>query len=133
VEILRGTQTLPIQITPREKGKVEGEELDCPRWDLTVKTINQFDNPDLYEQRKVGVFIYGIKPVGNASNAQLQRDDIVLKIDGKAVSTLEDIKAIHKASLANVIDNPRLVITVLRNGLMQQKVLDISRDYTNRE
>ncbi len=131
LEIQRGTQLLPIQITPREKGRVEGEELDCPRWDLTVKTINQFDNPDLYSQKKQGVFIYGIKTPGNAYNAQLQRDDILLKIDNKPVSTLDDIKAIHKASVDRVLDNPRLVITVLRNGLMQQKVLDISRDYSN--
>jgi serine protease Do len=39
LEILRGSETLTVELTPREKGDVEGEELDCPRWDLTVKTI----------------------------------------------------------------------------------------------
>ena len=86
---------LTLQITPREKGKVEGEELDCPRWDLTLKAINQFDNPDLYFHRKEGVFVYGVKYPGNAANAGLEAQDIVLQIDGKEVVTLEDAKAIY--------------------------------------
>jgi peptide/nickel transport system substrate-binding protein len=47
VELLRGGKPVTVEMTPREKGKVEGDQLDCPRWDLTVKAINQFDNPDL--------------------------------------------------------------------------------------
>ena len=107
----------------------EGEALDCPRWDLTVKTINQFDNPDLYFHRKEGVFIYGVKYPGNASNAGLQRQDIVLKIDGKEVVTLEDVKKIHEAALEDIKKKNRIVFTLLRNGLMCQVVLDFARDF----
>ncbi len=128
-ELMRNGKQVTVEVTPREKGKVEGEELDCPRWDFTVKTINQFDNPDLHFHRKKGVFVYGIKHPGNASEAGLSTQDILLKFDGKTVTTLEDVKAVHKTALENLDTKHRIVITVLRNGLMRQVVLDFSRDY----
>ncbi len=129
LELLRDSAPVVVEVTPREKGKVEGEELDCPRWDLTLKTINQFENPDLYFHRQKGVFVFGVKYPGNASNAGLQQQDILLKIEGKDVTSLEEVKEIHKAALENVGTKHRILLTVLRNGLMRQMVLDFSREY----
>lgn len=130
IEMLRDGKLMTVQLIPREKGKVEGDELDCPRWDLTLKSINQFDNPDLYFQRKEGVFVYGIKYPGNASNCGLQGEDIVLKINGKEVKSLDQVKSIHADTVKDIENNPRVILAVLRNGLMRQVVLDISRDYS---
>jgi len=129
VEILRGTEHVSASFTPRDKGRVEGEEVALARWDMSVKTINQFDNPELYFQKKEGVFIYGFKAPGNAASAGLQRQDILLKVNDKTVNTLEELKAAHAETVKNVADKPRIVLTILRNGLMRQEVLDISRDY----
>ncbi len=129
IELLRNGQTLTVQLTPREKGKVEGEELDCPRWDFTIKAINQFGNPDLYFYRNQGVFILGVKYPGNASNAGLRNQDILLAIDGQNVTTLEEVKTIHQKLLDNLQNNHRTLLSVLRNGQMRQIVLDFSRDY----
>jgi serine protease Do len=130
VELLRGGKQVTVQMTPREKGKVEGDQLDCPRWDLTVKAINQFDNPDLYFHRKAGVFVQGVRQPGNAATAGLQAQDIVVKIGGKEVSSLDDVKQIHKKALENLGESHRVLITVLRNGLMKQVVMDFSRDHS---
>jgi serine protease Do len=127
--LLRNNQPMTIDVTPREKGKVEGEELDCPRWDLTVKTINQFDNADLYYYRQKGVFIYGVKYPGNAASAGLGAKDILLKIEDKEILTLDDVKAAHKTAIDNLQTRHRIVFTVLRAGLMRQVVLDYERDY----
>ena len=129
IELLRGGETITVQLTPREKGDVEGEELDCPRWDLTVKEINQFDNADLHFYRKKGVFIYGIKYPGNASDAGLRQQDILLKIDGKKVETLDDVKQVHEQALKDIKTNHRVLVSVQRRGLMRQVVLDFARDY----
>jgi len=129
VELVRGGETIRTELVPREKGRVEGEELDCPRWDMTVKTINQFDNPDLYFHRREGVFIFGVRYPGNASNADLQSQDIILKIDGQPVTTLDEVRKIHAESLRGIEKQHRLMFVVLRNGLMRQLVLDFSRDY----
>lgn len=127
--VLRDGQELTVELTPREKGRVEGEELDCPRWDLTVKVINQFDNADLHFYRPEGVFIYGIKDPGNAANSDLRVRDIVVRIDGKEVKTLADVAAIHKEALANMERKSRVVFTVMRGGQTRQVVLDFARDY----
>ncbi|HUU69672.1 MAG TPA: trypsin-like peptidase domain-containing protein [Planctomycetota bacterium] len=129
IELVRNDQPVTVELIPREKGDVEGAELDCPRWDFTVKVINQFDTPALYFYRKQGVFIYGVKRPGNAINAGLQQHDILLKINDKEVATLDDVKAIHKALLQKVDTEPRAVLSVMRNGLLRQFVLDFARDY----
>jgi len=131
VEIVyvRGEETRTVQLTPRKKGKVEGEELDCPRWDFTVKAINQFDNPRLYFHHKKGVFVFGIKYPGNASASSLRTQDILLKVGATRIETLEDVKAAHKSALGNIKKKHRIVLTVLREGLMRQVVLDFSRDH----
>ncbi len=129
LELVRGGKVITLALTPREKGKVEGEELECRRWDLTVKVINQFDNPDLYFHRKSGVFVFGVKYPGNANSAGLERNDILVKIDDKEIATLEDVAAIYKEAMDNLSARHRAVLTILRNGLERKVVLDYSRDY----
>jgi serine protease Do len=129
VLLLRDGQARRFSLTPREKGKVEGAELDCPRWDFTVKQINQFDNPDLFFHRQEGVFIYGVKDPGNADNAGLRAKDIILRLGGREVVTLDDVKRVHAEALKNLRQQHRVMVTVLRNGLMREVVLDFSRDY----
>ncbi len=127
--ILRNGKTIELPVTPREKGKVQGEELDLPRWDLTIKTINQFENKDLYFYHKTGVFVFGVKRPGNAGNAGLQAQDIILKVGTKRVTTLKDVQEAYDQAIKNIKAEHRILITVERNGLMQQKVLDFARDY----
>jgi len=129
-DLVRGDKPLAVEIEPREKGKVEGAELDCPRWDLTVREINQFDNPDLFFYRAKGVFVYGVKGPGNAELAGLRPLDIVVKIDGREVTTLDDVRAIHKEAIENLKTKHRAIFSVLRNGLVRQVVLDFSRDFS---
>ncbi len=132
VVVERGGEELTLELTPREKGAVEGEELDCPRWDMTFKEINQFDNPTLHFYRKEGVFIYGIRYPGNAASSRLQTQDIVLEIDGQTVTTLDDVRTIHAGAMENLPGKNRMRFTVLRNGQMRQIVLDYSRDHERR-
>jgi serine protease Do len=132
LRLARDGEALTIELTPREKGQVEGEELVCDRWDLTFKTINQFDNPGLFFHRKQGVFVYGLKRPGNAAAAGLQVNDIILEIDGTEVRTLEDVRRLHETALRNVQDRHRLVLVVLRGGLRRHVVLDFSRNYDKR-
>jgi len=129
VELRRNGKTVVVRMTPRQKGKVEGDELDCPRWDMTVKAINQFDNPDLHFYRKKGVFVYGVRYPGNASRSGLCGQDILLEIDGKKVTTLGELKAIHAACLKSLKTKHRVLVVILRNGLTRQVVLDFARDF----
>ncbi|MBL1217924.1 MAG: PDZ domain-containing protein [Planctomycetes bacterium] len=128
-EIERDDEILQLTLTPRKKGQVEGAELALERLDFTVKEINQFDNPELHFYRQQGVFVYGVRYPGNASDAGLRTGDILTKIDDAAIETIDDVKAVHERLIENIDDTHRVVVVVLRRGLMRQIVLDFARDY----
>jgi len=132
IVVERGGERLALELTPRDKGRVEGEEFDCPRWDLTVKAINQFDNPDLHFHRQTGVFILATRYPGNASTAGLRSQDILIEVDGRAINTLDDVREVHVESLKQLPGKRRLMVNVLRNGQPRLVVLDIARDYERR-
>jgi len=129
IRLMRGGQEVSVELAPRQKGRVEGEELDCPRWDLTVKAINQFDNPDLHYYRQQGVFVFGTKYPGNAAEAGLRHNDIVVQINQQEVTTLEDVQRIYDAAMGKIDSEHRAMFTVLRNGDQREIVLDFARDY----
>jgi serine protease Do len=129
IKLTRDGKEMELQIQLQAKGQATTEELDCPRWDFTVKPINQFETPDLYYYQKKGVFVFGIKERGNARNSGLLRRDIIVKIDNQEVTSLEELKEIHQAALANVAKKNRVILTILRNGLTRQIVLNFSRDF----
>jgi S1-C subfamily serine protease len=129
LSVLRDGEAIQVPLTPRQKGDVEGKEIDLPRWDMTVKAINRFDNPDLHFHREQGVFIFGTRYPGNASNAGLTEKDIILKIDGEKIESIDDIKQVHKQLIDNIDDKHRVLVAVLRDGLLRQVVLDFKRDY----
>lgn len=125
----RDGEAMEFEITPREKGDVEGNELECPRWNMTIKEINQFDNEDLFFYCKEGVFIFGTKYPGNAAKAGLRENDIIVKIGSQDVTTLEDVQAAYDEALANIEDEYKVKITVLRGGARRGVVMDFSKDY----
>jgi serine protease Do len=129
VELVRAGKSMTVTMTPRMKGKVEGDELDCPRWDFTVRTINQFDNRGLYFYRKKGVFVFGIKSPGNAQKSGLQPKDILMKIGDAEVRSLDEVTKIHAEAIKNVGKTHKVLLHVLRGGVMKFMVLDYSRDH----
>lgn len=132
LRVLRKGEVISVTLSPREKGKVEGEEIDCPRWDMTLKMINQHDNPEHYFYRKNGFFIFGLKSPGNAGESGLREGDILMEFDGDKIDSAEVLDRVHAASLETLDSRPRHLVTVLRNGLMRQVVLDIQRDFERR-
>jgi serine protease Do len=127
--VFRDGNRIELQLTCRNKGAVEGKEFDCPRWDLTLKEINQFENPQLHFHRKKGIFIFGVEGTGNAMAAGLHEHDIVVKIDDKNIETLDEAQAVYEEAVKKVETQPRILMTILRNGMRRQIVLDFSRDY----
>ena len=126
--VARNNRTLTFELKPREKGQVEGDSLDCPRWDFTARAINQFGNPDLYFHQQQGVFIYGVRSSGNAEQAGLRPKDILVSEDDQPVATLADVKTRHAAALQALPGKHRVTLSVLRNGTLRQCVLDYGRD-----
>ncbi len=127
----RGGETKPFTLTPREKGDVEGEEFEFPRWDLTVKQINQFDNPTLYMRRKEGLFVYGTKQPGNAAESGLRTGDILVAVNGKQIRTPDDLQAVYDKAMENIQSKTKMPLMVQRGAEMVPMVLRYHRDYEN--
>ncbi|MEK7449778.1 MAG: trypsin-like peptidase domain-containing protein [Planctomycetota bacterium] len=128
-EVERNGKISLVKITPREKGKVEGEEFDCKRWDLTVKEINEFADPDLYYYHKKGVYIRGVQYPGNAEKAGFRGHDIILEIDNRPLTGLEDIKKLYEEITKDEKREKKLMAKILRGGTPRLLILKYDVDY----
>jgi len=121
-------QEFNLTVTPRLKGKLEGEDFDCARWDMTVKEISKFGNPYIAFYRPQGVFVQGVKYDGNAFESGLMPFDILLRIDGRPIETLADVKTVYRELLTNARREKKALVEILRKGYRQFVVLDYTRD-----
>jgi len=128
--VRRGAKTLELQVVPELKGCGEGEDYECKRWNLTVKSISKFQHPKLAYFRFPGIFIQGVRqPVGNALNAGLSRGDVIVSIDNEKVRTLEDIDRIYKKILAAEKKEKTVLFKILRGRYREWLVLNYEVDY----
>ncbi len=118
-----------VTLTPMEKGGVEGADFDCRRWNMTVKTINEFATPMLHFFKQRGVYIQGVKYPGNAETAGLRAGDIILEIDGVAVDSLEKCREIYETVVGDALREKKVVFTIMRAGLRNYHVLDYAPRY----
>lgn len=129
LELVRDGRPVSLTISPRLKGKVEGVERDFPKWDFSAKTINPFENPELYLRRREGIYVFGLVDPGNACAADLRPKDIIVAVNGRAIQSLDDLAEAHKQALASGSGSRKAMFTVIRNGRTRELVLDFARDF----
>ncbi len=117
LEYERAGKAADVTVAPVEKGKVEGEEKLFPRWGFTAKEINRFNEPDLaFFAPSGGVYIAAITWEGNASSAGLRRKDIIKKMDGQAIGTIDELNQLYAKALKELPRKSRMDVVVERNG-----------------
>jgi serine protease Do len=114
-------------LTPRGKGRVEGADFDCQEWMLTLKEINQFEDPLYYHLRRSGAYVSGVTRDANADRSGIQSGDIVVKIDGVDIPTLDAAKAVYESSLSRQSGKRKILFDVMRRGFPRKLVLDYNR------
>ena len=128
---LGGRKVVTASLTPVTRGKFEGEDFDCRQWNMTVKEITKFSNPRLYFiQPTGGVFVQGVRGPGNAADAGLRPNDVVLKIGKWDIKTIEDVKKAYTALVGDAkrVDK-KVLVTIKRDGFLDFKPLSWERDY----
>jgi serine protease Do len=122
---------LTVSVRPVTRGRFEGEDFDCRRWNVTVKEITKFSNPRLHFLHPAGgVFIQGVRSPGNADDAGLRYDDILLKIGTHDVKTIEDVEKAYKALVdGKQVVRKKILVTIKRDGLPNWIVLSWEKDY----
>lgn len=129
LRLRRGGREISAAVTPAPKGKSEGEDFDCEKWNMTVKTINRFEVPGLHYFRKQGVYVQGVKYPGNASESGLRRRDMIVKVEGREIRTLEDMKKAYERVVSDEERPKRVRLEIMRRGLVLQVMLDYSVEY----
>ena len=120
------------------KGKFEGEDFDCRRWNMTVKEISQFVNPDLHFHKQKGLFVRAVRYPGNAAKAGIRRNDIILKVGDtldqmQRIETLADIEKIYQQIVDDDKREKKVLLEISRKGLPQLIVLDYRKDYDDED
>jgi len=128
-KIKRDGEARALGMTLREKGLVEGEDLDLKRWNMTVKAINEHFDPDLFYYVKQGVYVQAVRYPGNAVEAGFKRRDVIVKVDNKPVKTLEDIQKVYEQIMADAGRRKWVAFEIVRRGIPSLLVLDYTRDY----
>jgi serine protease Do len=129
--VRRGGEEVSLQLTPASKGKFEGQDYELRQWNMTVKEITKFSNPQLYFLHpEGGVYIQGVRYPGNARDAGLSHNDIILKIGQADIKTLEDVRKAYE-ELVKDKDRPekKVLITIKRGAFREWKTLNWQKDY----
>ena len=124
-------KVLTVNMKTVTRGKFEGEDFDCRQWNMTVKEITKFSNPRLYfMQPGGGVFVQGVRGPGNAADAGLRPNDIVLQIGKFDIKTIEDVKKAYTALVGDTkrVDK-KVLVRVKRDGFLNLMPLSWERDY----
>ena len=114
---------------PVRKGKVEGDDFDCRRWNMTVKEINKHQEPTLYFFAREGVFVQGVRFPGNAATAGVVNGDIIKTVDGHPVKTLKEIQAVYDRAMADEKREKKILLELEHNRQKRWVALDYAKDY----
>ncbi len=133
LDILRGSEALTVELSPTTKGKQEGEDFECKRWDMTVKEITKFSDPFLHFQRPRGIYVQGVKFNGNARLSGFMNLDVIVQIGDRPVESLRDVREAYEASLKLEKGKRKLLFGVIRQGYRRLIVLEFEKDLENLE
>ena len=129
LKVMRGSSEKKIKIVPEKKGKLEGEDFDCHRWQMTVKEINKYRDSQLFYMYGDGVYVRAVKYPGNAEDAGLRNKDIIIKIDNRAVKTVKDVQTIYEQITADQKREKKVIFEIKRDGLSNWIVMDYRKNY----
>ncbi len=129
VKIERGAETLTKTLTPEADDVGNEDGLECDRWDATFQRISKEEVPALAFYKTRGVYVLGVSDPGNADDAGLGTEDILVKVDGQEVKDLPGLKALYEKILGENRPKKRVLFEVLRDGLPRYVVLEFEKEY----
>ena len=129
VHVERGSEHETLQLTPEADDQGDDAGLECDRWDATFQRISKEETPSLAFYKARGVYVLGVSRPGNADDAGLETEDILVKVDGKEVKDLPGMKALYEAIVAENRPKKRVLLEVLREGLPRLIALHYEKEY----
>ncbi|MDD4052350.1 MAG: trypsin-like peptidase domain-containing protein [candidate division Zixibacteria bacterium] len=110
--ILAGGKEEHRIVTPRLMGDLEGRDFDFERWGFTARSITTQMAIDYRLTDTVGVFVTQARMPGPAFTADLQRGDVIKKVDKQPINDLDQLMQIYQA----MGNENKILLTVHRRG-----------------
>jgi len=105
-------EPMTVKIKTEKLESVITEEQAISAWGLSVRDLTRAYLRDNRIPYTHGVLVTGSRPGSPAQAAEIDRDDIILKVDGKPVTSVEDLQAAAEAWSKN----PRPIGIDIRRG-----------------
>jgi serine protease Do len=93
--VKRGTETRDLPVVTEKLESRVGEEWALEKWGLSVRKVSRAYARENQLDDATGVVVIGVQPGFPAEIAGLSRGDIIMKINQKAVNSLEVVKQTH--------------------------------------
>ena len=133
VLIERRGERKTLRLTPEADNGTDDAGLECDRWDATFQRITPEEVPALHFWRPHGIFVLGVSYPGNAMRSGLKPQDVVLRVDGKPMKSLEDLEKLYDGIIAEDRTKKKVLFEVLRRGYLKYIALDYARDYDKKK
>jgi len=116
----RGDEQADIEVTPEELSEFKGSEIEFSEWGFTATELT----PQMVRRAQLpnrdGVFVTGTQVGGIASNARLDRGDIILKVDDEPVRNLSEFRETYQEIVAS---GKRLTLLWVKRGALTRFVM----------
>lgn len=112
LEIKRGDDVLPVEVTTEALQSRVGQEDALESWGITVQKVSRAVAREKQLDSDDGVSVIGAQRAFPAYEAGVRRGDIIMSINRKPVKTLDDIQ---KAYEGYVAVPQRVLLEILRN------------------
>lgn len=128
--VLRETNKINISIQPIIYNFPEMEEKELREWGFTAKNLNWFLALNKNRENTQGVLITSLRMGGSSAQAKppLQSGDIILEIENKKISNLEDLSEITQSLLEE--QKEKVLVVAERNGNRIYSVVKIGASKT---
>jgi len=120
VELIRDGEPIDVVLTAEEKGKIAGEDVECPLWGFAVREVTETMARDNKLGGKRGVYVSGIQAGSPAARGGLNAGSIVLRVDERDVTDIKTFTDLYDVSVA---DRKRLVLLEAKRGPVVRYVL----------
>lgn len=124
LSIKRGDENLKLKMKTEKLQSAVGEEKEFKEWGVTVRDITRPLATARQLEDEKGVIITGLSSGFPAAKAELQVEDVILKVNEKPIEDLQEFKKLFEESIKR--KDATVLVDLRRRRATQQAVLKIT-------
>lgn len=125
LKVYRGDEVFSLKVKTRALGQLQGEDYECADWGFAVRNITRQMQLSKHLHDTLGVFVTGVRRVGPADLAGLNRGDVLQAINRQPVLDLPDL--IARYSRFQTDGTQKVLLTVRRSGAVRLVALNLEK------